>query len=45
MLDDELKEEIAKTLPNDVPHIFISAPANMGITELKDQLWEAITSE
>lgn len=45
MLDDELKEEIAKTLPKDVPHIFISAAANMGITELKDQLWEAIVSQ
>ncbi len=45
MLDDELKEEIAKTLPKDVPHIFISAPANIGITELKDQLWEAIVSQ
>ena len=40
MLDDELKEEIAKTLPQDVPHIFISSAANQGITELKDMIWK-----
>ena len=45
MLDDELKEEIAKTLPQELPHIFISAMTNMGITELKDELWNAIVSE
>ena len=44
MLDDELKEEIAKTLPQDVPHIFISSAANQGITELKDMLWEALVA-
>ncbi|MCB0698521.1 MAG: GTPase ObgE [Chitinophagales bacterium] len=45
MLDDELKEEIAKTLPQDVPHIFISSAANQGITELKDMLWEALVAD
>jgi GTP-binding protein len=45
MLDDELKEEISKTLPKDIPHMFISAPSNQGITELKDELWNAIVSE
>lgn len=43
MLDDELKEEVAKTLPRDVPHIFISAVANQGIVQLKDMLWRALT--
>jgi GTP-binding protein len=42
MLDDELKEAIAETLPKDVPHIFISAIANQGILELKDMLWKAL---
>lgn len=42
MLDDELKEEISKTLPEDVPHIFISSAANQGISQLKDMLWQAL---
>ena len=43
MLDDELKTEIAKTLPKDVPHIFISAIASQNIDKLKDMLWQALT--
>ncbi|NQY09848.1 MAG: GTPase ObgE [Flavobacteriales bacterium] len=38
MLDDELKEEIGKTLP-DIESIFISAIQNDGITKLKDMIW------
>ena len=45
MLDEELMEEIEKTLPEGVPHIFISAVTGMGITELKDILWGEITDE
>lgn len=45
MLDDELMEEIQKTLPPDVPHVFISAVTGYGLTELKDTLWRAITDE
>ncbi|MDE7427274.1 MAG: GTPase ObgE [Muribaculaceae bacterium] len=45
MLDEELKEEIAKTLPADVPHVFISAVTGEGLTELKDVLWRAITDD
>lgn len=45
MLDDELMEEIKKTLPADVPHVFISAVTGYGLTELKDTLWRAITDE
>jgi len=45
MLDDELKEEIEKTLPGNVPHIFISSAAMQGITQLKDMLWHALTAE
>lgn len=43
MLDDELKQAIAGTLPANVPHLFISSVANQGITELKDALWKALT--
>ena len=42
MLDDELKEAIAKELPEDIPHIFISSIANHGLVKLKDMLWAAL---
>ena len=45
MLDDELKQEIAKTLPADVPHVFISSVANQGLVLLKDELWRALTAK
>jgi len=45
MLDDELKEAIAKELPADIPHIFISSLANQGLTELKDLLWTALNEK
>lgn len=43
MLDDDLKQEIAQSLPTDIPHLFISSVSNMGITTLKDMLWNALT--
>jgi len=43
MLDDELKEEISATLPTHLPHTFISAVSQKGITTLKDMLWKALT--
>ena len=45
MLDDELREEIARTLPTDIPVVFISAVTGQGIPELKDLLWREINSE
>ncbi len=45
LLDDELREGIARSLPESVPHVFISAVTGYGITELKDMLWGAITDE
>ncbi len=45
LLDEELMEEVAKTLPTDLPHVFISAVTGQGITELKDVLWRAITDD
>ena len=45
MLDDELRDEIAKTLPEGIPHVFISAVTGFGLTELKDMLWAEITDE
>ena len=45
MLDDELISEILPTLPDDIPHVFISAVTGFGISTLKDMLWRAITDE
>ncbi len=45
MLDDELRAEIIPTLPEGIPHVFISAVTGQGITELKDMLWGEITDE
>lgn len=45
MLDDELIAEIRPTLPTDLPVVFISSVSGMGITELKDALWKAITDD
>ena len=44
MLDDELKSEIAASLPKEVPHIFISSVAGINIDKLKDLLWQALTA-
>ena len=45
MLDDELKEAILPSLPDDIPHVFISAVTGEGLTELKDILWGAVNDE
>lgn len=45
VIDDELKEMLSEDLPDDLPHIFISSVAGIGITELKDMLWSAMNSE
>ncbi|MBC8265724.1 MAG: GTPase ObgE [Flavobacteriales bacterium] len=42
MLDDELKAEIAKELPKDLPSLFISSVAQQGLTELKDLIWKKL---
>src|SRR5690606_18723107 len=45
MLDDELKDAIVKELPAEIPHVFISSVMSQGITQLKDMLWDALTSD
>lgn len=42
MLDEELKAEMRKLLPKDLPSLFISSVAQQGLTELKDLLWKTI---
>jgi GTPase len=39
MLDDELKAEMARELPKDIPSLFISSVTTQGIMELKDLIW------
>ncbi len=45
LLDDELRDELSRELPDDIPAVFISAVTGEGITELKDLLWREINSE
>jgi len=45
LLDDELKREIRKELPPDIPNIFISSLAFKNIQELKDLLWKVLNEE
>jgi GTP-binding protein len=42
MLDEELQEEIEKSLPAEIPHLFISSIAQKGLVVLKDTLWEML---
>ena len=42
MLDEELKKEISKELPQNIPHLFISSITQTGLTSLKDELWKIL---
>ena len=42
MLDQELKNEIHKEIPKNLPFIFISSVAQQGLTELKDLIWKKL---
>lgn len=45
LADEELIKLVEEELPDDLPHIFISAVAQKGITELKDLLWQELNRE
>lgn len=45
LLDQELKEEIDKTIPQELSHVFISAVTGEGLQSLKDALWRAIIDD
>jgi GTP-binding protein len=45
MLDQELKSAIARELPADIPHLFISSVTGQGLQELKDLLWKTLQEE
>lgn len=40
MLDEELRAEMEKDVPTELPVIFISSATNLGIKELKDLIWK-----
>jgi GTPase len=42
LLDEELEKEIASTLPENLPCVFISSLTTKGIDKLKDMVWRAI---
>ncbi len=42
MLDDELKEEIKKELPEGIKTLFFSSVAQIGLVELKDEIWKLL---
>lgn len=45
LLDEELISMLEPTLPEGIPHVFISAVTGTGIAQLKDLLWSALNKE
>lgn len=45
LLDEELIEMLEETLPDDLPHVFISSVTGLGISVLKDILWNELNRE
>ena len=44
LLDEELMQMLEADLPDDLPHVFISAVTGFGIPQLKDILWQAMST-
>lgn len=45
LLDEELIEMLEETLPDDLPHVFISSVTGLGVSVLKDILWNELNRE
>ena len=45
LLDEELIEMLEETLPEGIPHVFISSVTGLGISVLKDILWNELNKE
>jgi GTP-binding protein len=45
LLDEELTELVKSTLKDLPPYYFISSVAQIGLDELKDAIWRALTEE
>ena len=44
LIDKDIEKEIEPSLPEGIPHVFISSISGEGIKELKDMLWSALHS-
>ena len=44
LIDGKIESEIEPTLPEGIPHVFISSISGEGLKELKDMLWSALQS-
>ena len=42
LIDEEIERDLAKRLPRDLPHVFISSVTGEGLPELKDLLWKSL---
>jgi GTPase len=40
LLDDELREEMKREIPEGIPYVFLSSVTNSGVMELKDMIWK-----
>jgi len=45
LLDELLMEQMIADVPKDLPYVFISSVAQFNLNQLKDLLWQAITTE
>ena len=45
LIDGELQAMLEENLPDDIPHVFISAVSGSGLQVLKDVLWNEINNE
>ena len=45
LLDDELIEMLEETLPEGIPHVVISSVTGLGVSVLKDILWNELNKE
>ena len=44
LIDKEIEADIAPSLPEGIPHVFISSISGEGLKDLKDMLWSALQS-
>lgn len=45
MLDEELRAEIELTIPKNIPYLFISSVARIGLVELNDLIWNTLNDD
>ncbi len=45
LLDEEMIAELEPTVPQTIPHVFISSVTGQGLTELKDLIWKVLNEE